>query len=267
MKEKIFTVTNQVQVNCAIWDNVKKPIGVIQIIHGIYDDIKAYNRFARFMNKSGYIVFGTDCQHCSPKRTCPNTFDVAVKLQTEIMHYLVNKYNLPIFIFGYGYGGFITQFILQHSDIPTAGVCLAGTGKYPRFLLYMAKSYAWICAKIFGANAPANVLNRISVGKHRARGRVKCTYGFYLSLFSGIENIKPENQFNSPILIISGANDNMNINARFSRALYNAYRDSGIMRLTLIIYPDASDNLLLQMSFGEISQDILDFFKYHNTAE
>ena len=262
MKEKTFTILNDSQIVCTIWDNVKKPIGVIQIIHGIYDNMKTYNRFARFMNKNGYIVFGTDRPKCNTNPTCPNMFDKSVKLQMKIMNYLIGQYKLPLFLFGFGYGGFITQSILQKSNTATAGVCLAGTGKYPKPLLYLAKADAWICAKIFGSSAPAKLLNRLSVGKHRAKGMIKCTNGFYLALFRGIEKIHPETRFNTPILMISGANSTLAMNSRFSRALYNTYRDNGIMRITLIIYPELSDNMLMQMNFGEMAHDILDFFNY-----
>ena len=259
MKEKIFTITDNSQALCAIWDNVKNPIGVIQIIHGIYDGIKTYDRFAKFMNKHGYIVFGTDRPPCAQGNDCPGLFDKSVRLQIRIMNYLSGRYNLPIFLFGYGYGGIITQSILQQSDIPTAGVCLSNTGKYPAFLLDLASAFAWICVKLFGPHAPANLLNFFVLGKRRLHKAQKCTYAFYQELFRGIKSIQPESSFNTPILMISNAHDSFATNPRFSRALYDAYRNNGIMHITLIVYPDKNDNLLLEMNFGTMTTDILDF--------
>lgn len=260
MQEKTFTVLNDNQIICVIWDKVKTPIGVIQIIHGIYDHMQTYDRFAKFMNKHGYIVFGTDRPRHSRNSQCPCLFDKSVKLQMKILHYLANQYHLPIFLFGYGYGGFITQSILQKSNIPAAGVCLAGTGKYPPFLLNIATLFSWVCTKIFGATAEANVLNRISIGKRRLQHNIRCTHGFYLALFRGLKTIKPETKFDAPILMISTAHDTGIMNARFSRALYEAYRDNGIMRITLIIYPDIYDDLFMEMNFGSMPSDILEFF-------
>ncbi|MBP5708074.1 MAG: alpha/beta hydrolase [Alphaproteobacteria bacterium] len=262
MKEKTFTVTNDTQVVCAIWDNVKKPIGIIQIIHGICDNIKTYNRFAKFMNKNGYIVFGADRPPCGYRDNSICCFDKSVQLQINIMNYLITKYNLPVLIFGYGYGGIVTQSILQKSTTPAAGVCLANVGKYSAFALNVAEFFAWCCAKIFGKNAPANILNRLSFGKRRCRSKVKCTHEFYISLFHGIKSIKPNVAFNTPILMISGASDSYATNPRFSQALYNAYRNNGIMNVTMIIYPDNGDNLLMEMNFGSMPDDILDFIKY-----
>jgi len=267
MKEKTFTVTNDTQVICAIWDNVKKPIGIVQIIHGICDNIKTYNRFAKFMNKNGYIVFGADRPPCGYHNDCPYSFDKSVQLQINIMNHLIGKYNLPVLIFGYGYGGIITQAILQKSTSPAAGVCLANVGKYPTFALNIAEFFAWCCAKIFGKNTPANILNRLSFGRRRRRSKLNCTHEFYISLFRGIKSIKPDATFNTPILMISGASDSYATNPRFSQALYNAYRNNGIMNVTMIIYPDTGDNLLMEMNFGSMPDDILDFMKYVITTD
>ena len=267
MKEKTFTVTNDIQVVCAIWDNVKKPIGIIQIIHGICDNIKTYNRFAKFMNQNGYIVFGADRPPCGHHGDYPCSFEKSVRLQMNIMNYLVGKYNLPVLIFGYGYGGIVTQSILQKSSAPAAGVCLANTGKYPTFVLNVTEFFAWCCAKIFGKNAPANILNRLTFGKRRIQSNINCTYGFYVSLFRGIKAITPDAAFDTPILMISGAGDSYATNPRFSHALYNAYRDNGIMNVTMMVYPDANDDLFLEMNFGKMPDDILDFFKYVITTD
>lgn len=261
MKDKIFTVTNDIRVVCAIWDNVKKPIGVIQIIHGIHDSIQTYDRFAKFMNKNGYIVFGMCRPQCNKKNNSPCSFDKSVELQSSIMQHLVNKYQLPLFLFGYGYGGIITQSILQTSQIPAAGVCMADTGKYPIFLLNMAIMFSWICGKLFGKYATANILNRIALGRRKLHSGPKCTYDFYLSLFRGIKTIKPYAPFDTPILMICGPHDSFATSPSFCRALYNAYRDNGIMQVTMIVYPDRNDNLFMEMNFGTMPNDILDFLR------
>ena len=260
MKEKTFTVADNTQVVCAVWDSVKKPIGVIQIIHGIHDTIHTYDRFAKFMNRNGYIVFGVNRPTCTIRHSGPCCFDKSVELQIRIMKHLAAKYNLPLFLFGYGYGGIITQSILQNSQIPAAGVCMANSGKYSVFLLNMAIMFAWVCSKLFGKDAPANILNRLALGRRKLHSVPKCTYGFYLSLFHGMKTIKPYAPFDTPILMISGPHDSFATNPSFSRTLYNAYRDNGIMQVTMIVYPDKNDNLFMEMNFGTMPNDILEFF-------
>ena len=40
-----------------IWNNVKQIRGVVQIICHIGCDVNQYNRFAKFLNKNGYVVW------------------------------------------------------------------------------------------------------------------------------------------------------------------------------------------------------------------
>ena len=103
MTTKIFTASDNTSLICAIWDNVENPIGVVQIIHGIFDKIATYNKLAQFLNRNGYIVFGVD----NVLSKMPRTFDCAVVQESDIMKYLATKYTLPIFLIGYGYGGFL----------------------------------------------------------------------------------------------------------------------------------------------------------------
>lgn len=60
MPEVIFTARDGKHLFCTLWDNVRHPIGVVQIIHGMDEHVDRYDRFAKFMNKNGYIVFGDD---------------------------------------------------------------------------------------------------------------------------------------------------------------------------------------------------------------
>ena len=60
MKEIKFTAKDGKTIFCSLWDEVKKPIGVVQLIHGMDEHVRRYDRFAKFLNRNGYIVFGDD---------------------------------------------------------------------------------------------------------------------------------------------------------------------------------------------------------------
>ena len=93
MTTKLFTAYDNTSLVCAIWDDVSNPIGVVQIIHGVFDTMQTYDKLAHFLNRNGYIVFGIDKPLC---RT-PRSFDCAAQHEMDIMQYLVRKYMLPIF--------------------------------------------------------------------------------------------------------------------------------------------------------------------------
>lgn len=261
MNTKIFTASDNSSLICAIWDNVANPIGVVQIVHGIFESMRTYDKLAHFLNRNGYIVFGID----KPLTHGERTFDNAATQEIDIMQYLVKKYALPIFIIGYGYGSFIAQYISQNSDIPTNGICLIKSGWRYRWALHFARRIAQIGACLCGPNARAPIINLFT---RRHCGQIQKspigTYGFYISLFNGLIKLDSDNSSDNPVLIICSGDDYDSPSARLSHTLYNAYRNNDLINTTLMIYPDMQNKLLLEINCGTIQDDILSFFNNMN---
>ncbi len=291
MKEEIFHTDDGTKLSCTLWDNVKHPIGVVQIIHGMDEHVRRYDRFARFLNKNGYIVFGDD--HRAHGRTAgtpdkigkpgndPDLFQSTLHDELEIMSYLKEKYNLPLFLFGHSYGSFITQRLISDTNICTAGVCLSGSAKYPKAFLIAALIMAWIGVKVRGSNSPAKFLEFFSPIRGKSGGMSRLTrdtkqsaahdadpmrakyfsYGFYYSLFKNLMYLNGEACQTTPILIISGTRDMVSMNATFAKSLYRAYKAHNLNNLTLILYPDARHELLMELNWNQVQNDILQFLK------
>ena len=261
MTTRIFTASDNTSLMCAIWDNVETPIGVVQIIHGVFEDMKTYDKLAHFLNRNGYIVFGID----KPLTRTPRTFDRAARQESDIMQYLNKKYMLPIFLIGYGYGGFVAQYVLQNANIPTSALCLIRTGHRYRWMIHLAHRIAKIGAYIYGSDTPARFIN-FFIRRHCGQNLKSPmgTYGFYVSLLDGMAKLECNSKFDNPIMIICDANDCDTPNARFSRALYNAYRNNDMDKTTLVIYPDMRNKMLMEMICGTIQEDILTFFNNTN---
>lgn len=101
-----------------LWDDVKDPVGVVQLCHGMCEHLGRYDGFARFLNKNGYIVFGDD--HRSYGRTDNNSgycdgeyVGDTVKDLVFITEYLKEKYKLPLIFFGHSYGSVLGQRYVQ----------------------------------------------------------------------------------------------------------------------------------------------------------
>ncbi len=291
MKEEIFHTTDGTKLFCTLWDDVKHPIGVVQIIHGMDEHVRRYDRFAKFLNKNGYIVFGDD--HRAHGRTAgtpdkigrpgddPDLFQSTLHDELEIMGYLKEKYNLPLFLFGHSYGSFITQRLISDTNICTAGVCLSGSAKYPKAFLIIALAVAWIGVKIRGPNSPAKFLEFFSPIRGKSGGVSRLTrdadqvaahdadpmrakyfsYGFYYSLFKNLMHLNGTACRTTPMLIISGTRDMVSLNATFAKSLYNAYKAHNLDNLTLILYPDARHELLMEINWDQVQNDILQFLK------
>lgn len=241
---------------CSIWDSVEAPIGVVQIIHGIFDNMATYNKLANCLNRNGYIVFGID----TALNKLPRTFEHAVIQECDITRYLINKYHLPIFLIGYGYGGFVAQSVSRCIETPIEAVCLVKSGMRSTWNLRLARIFAHIGVKICGANANMSIMNFFK--RHHCGQTQKysmCTYGFCESLLDGLIKLDTGAKYEKPILIISNATEHDASTAQFSRALYNAYHNNDLINTTLVIYPDMQNKLLLEMNCGRIQGDILSF--------
>lgn len=290
MKEQIFTAHDGKELVCTLWDNVTHPIGVVQIIHGMDEHVRRYDRFAKFLNRNGYIVFGDD--HRAHGKTATSIgrigkpdgdedlFAETVTDELEIIGYLKNKYHLPVFLFGHSYGSFITQAIMEKTDLCMAGVCLSGTARYPTWILTIARAIAWIGRTVWGPDAPARFIETFSpirgsgrltrdavqTAKHDADPmRAKYfSYGFYYSLFSNLMKLHGNAPADTPLLIISGSRDLVSVNSRLSMALYRKYQEHDLQNLTIIIYPEARHELLLELNYKDVQNDVLEFLNSIN---
>lgn len=290
MPEVIFTARDGKHLFCTLWDNVRHPIGVVQIIHGMDEHVGRYDRFAKFMNKNGYIVFGDD--HRAHGRTAtspykigqpdgdPDLFESIANDEIAIIKYLKRKYKLPLFLFGHSYGSFITQRIIQEPTLVTAGVCLSGSAKYPLAFLWPACVATWIGTKLFGPDAPARFIEYFSPIRGNTHGGSKLTrdpaqvaahnadqfharyfsYGFYYSMFRNLIKLNGYANPNIPILIISGSRDLVSMNSRLAKSLYKMYKAGGVENLQMVIYPGARHELLMEINYADVQRDILDFF-------
>ena len=291
MKEIKFNARDGKILMCSLWDNVPHPVGVVQIIHGMDEHVMRYDRFAIFLNKHGYIVFGDD--HRAHGRTAGvatnigktngerDLFTATVDDEIEITQYLRRKYKLPVLLFGHSYGSFITQRIIQEPNLAAAGACLSGSAKYPLALLAPMATAAFIGMKLFGPDAPARFLEYFSPIRGRTmRGGSRLTrdtvqvaahdadpmraqyfsYGFYYSLFKNLIKLSGYANQKLPMLIISGGRDMVSLNGRFANSLYRMYRAGGVENLTFIIYPGARHELLMETNFAQVQRDVLKFF-------
>ena len=290
MREYSFIAHDGRKIICSLWDGVKNPIGVVQIIHGMDEHIARYDRFAKYLNRHGYIVFGDD--HRAHGRTAgtpdkigrpdgdADLFSATVSDELEIVEMLKNRYALPLLLFGHSYGSFITQALMERTNLPAAGVCLSGSARYPMFGLAIARIISWAGCRMFGADAPARIIEYFSPVRTRPGHPSKLTrdthqvalhdadkmrakyfsYGFYFSLFKNLMRLNQTARADMPLLIISGSRDLVSANSRLSIALYREYQAHGLNDVTIIVYPAARHELLMELNYRDVQRDVLDFF-------
>lgn len=120
------------------WEDVKNPVGVVQIFHGMSEHGARYDEFARFLNGKGFVVFADD--HRGHGKTSPSLdelgylgedgFNNIVKDEYCISNYIKEKYpNLPLYIFAHSFGSFVGQEYINNYSEFIDGIVLSGSAK------------------------------------------------------------------------------------------------------------------------------------------
>ena len=122
-------------LHCTLWDEATNPKAVVQLCHGMGEYAMKYDRFARYLNSQGYIVFADDHRGHGYTEDEKNRghhdgfmFGDTLKDLLFIHKYLKEQYNLPQIFIGHSYGSFLGQAFYQQSTDVKA-VILLGSAK------------------------------------------------------------------------------------------------------------------------------------------
>ncbi|MBQ2017423.1 MAG: hypothetical protein II208_02780 [Alphaproteobacteria bacterium] len=88
----------------SIWNGIKNPIGIVQIIHDPKDKTFNCDEFAEFLYQNRYLVYSCD--------------------KNNAMDIVSEQYNLPVFLIGIGQAGTTVQNITCNTDIYAGGVSI-----------------------------------------------------------------------------------------------------------------------------------------------
>ncbi len=272
------------------WDKVENPIGIVQIIHGMAEYAGRYENFAKFLNKKGYIVFADD--HRAHGKTAPegkigkydgkNLFYDTLNDEIFISKMLIDKYKLPLYIFGHSYGSFLTQAYIQQCNLYSKAIicgsaCMKGRIDV-RFGLLVAK-----ITKLFkGKDARAKLIEKINFEGYNKKFKSGCWLNsiderakdyyadefcgksfsskFYVDFFGALTKLYKSNNIknideNKPILIISGSDDAVGGMGKSVTKLYNFYKKRN-KNVKLKLYKGARHEILNDICRDEVYLDV-----------
>ncbi|EAD8144338.1 alpha/beta hydrolase, partial [Listeria monocytogenes] len=146
-KQMKLKATDGLDLHLHIWDEVKNPVGVVQIVHGMAEHGARYGLFAERLNQAGYIVVADDhrgfgksaIDEASLGHLDGETgFQNMVEDEAVVRTYLKESYpELPYFIFAHSMGSFIIRTFMAKHQVD--GVILSGSGLQPIALLKMGQ--------------------------------------------------------------------------------------------------------------------------------
>ncbi|MBQ1305004.1 MAG: lysophospholipase [Erysipelotrichales bacterium] len=278
--------------------------GVVQIIHGMVEHAKRYERFAKALTNDGYIVYAHDQRGHgltagSPEKVGHLADSKGFYWLVEDAHQLTeiirrNHPELPVFLFGHSMGSFESQRYIELYGKGLKGVVLSGSsGNSP--LYFFGKLAAGMELKKQGPTARSPKLNNLSFGAYNKNFEprrtdsdwlsrdnaevdkyindpycgVVCTTEFYYDFMDGMTELHKKANVakvpkDLPVLIVSGDMDPVGSNGKGVKKLYETYIGQGLKDVTMKLYPGARHEILNETNRDEVTADILQWIDAHN---
>lgn len=172
---RTFSFENKAQtIKCYAWDNVERPLGIIQIAHDECDYSLRYQEFADFFNKRGYIVVSQDLRGFGDSS---NGFEHRGEFYGDVFQYSVDDmilltnlaiayYKLPVILLGVGYGSILAQsYSWTRGDLLT-GLILVSTAYMRHSKVLLLGSIAGIMSGFIEPQAPASLIEKMKFKMH-----------------------------------------------------------------------------------------------------
>jgi alpha-beta hydrolase superfamily lysophospholipase len=271
--------------------------GVVVIVHGMAEYGNRYDRFARFLCSDGYVVYAHDHRGHGFSLNDRKIGFFAKKDGWELilgdLHKLVklvkSKHpNLPITMFGHSmgsllartyaidYGKFIEKLVLSGTAydkglLTNVGIVLAKTLS----ILVRPQTPSYLLTFMTFAGANKTYKNRRTKFDFLSRDEAEvdkyakdelcgfvCSNSFFVDILTGLKYIhKTENVSQTPktlpILIISGEDDPVGEYGKCVKKVFEQLQKSGCTNVSLKLYPEARHELVNEINYIEVYNDVL----------
>ncbi len=257
------------------WTDVAAPKGIVQIVHGMTEHAARYDAFARFLNENGYLVAADD--HRGHGRTDIDTlgwcagdmFRDTVRDEAELAKLLRARYgNIPLFLFGFSYGSFLTQSFLGTYSSLIDGAVIAGSNYKKDFEVYLGS----VVSHLKGEKKPAKLIEKLSFGAYAKKfedgqwlsadaennaayaadplSGFTCSNRFYRDFFRGLKSLYTKKYASGlkrdlPVLLVSGAEDPVGEAGKGVKKLYRYYTEkAGMKNVSLVLFEHSRHEFL-----------------------
>lgn len=300
MKKQIrFDSAGIGKIAVVCWVPQEKPIGIVQIVHGIAEHSARYEDFAQYLNNLGYLVVAED--HMGHGQSCglgsvkgyfhggwwAAVEDVCALLRSTMLEYP----DIPYILFGHSMGSFMARTVLaRYPDIGISGCVICGTGWQLEAVLGAGKLLANAICRLSDPKKPSSLLHNIAFGSYNKRiehvrtphdwltrdSAIVDAYaadpmcGFQASaglmgdMFEGIGYIqKHENlvqmEKDLPVLFIAGSDDPVGDYGRGVLKTEQAFKNAGMTCVTTKLYPLGRHEILNEINKSEVYKDVADW--------
>lgn len=177
MRQEFFISSSEVPIHCCKWIPTGKPIGILQIIHGIKEYVARYEDMASYFCRKGYLVVGAD--HPGHGESVPDGmpqgylyggWKAAVRNIYCLYKQMRREYaDIPYIMFGHSMGSFLTTTYLMTTPSAPDAAIISGTGWLPASVLSAGLAVSKAEAKRLGACAASPLLEKLMFGSYNAK--------------------------------------------------------------------------------------------------
>ena len=279
------------------WE-IKKPKGHVVIFEGMQEYVARYDKFALYLNKLGYNVYGIDTfgqgenvrDDMSQLGVWPvDSFNKQLKINSILVSKL-RESGLPVYLFCHSMGSFMGQGFLEQYPELVDKIVLCGSGaKNPAvgiglFLakLHVSEKNAKDEAKFLGGlmfgnfnkkiENPVTQYDWLSVNTKNVdayiqdplcggivRNQFCLEFLKFMKALYVKENLAKVNK-NAKIFLITGSDDPVTNYGQCVDQLTAMYHDQGVQDVHGKIYRGLRHEILNEESWEEVAKDVGEFF-------
>lgn len=297
MEKFKFEDPEGVLISCYKWIPQGEVKAVLQIVHGMEEHAKRYDRFAKYLNDRGIAVYAHDHRGHGESVSDDDFgyygeggFDLAVENAYTVTRTIKNEFpDVPNYIFGHSMGSFVTQrFIQKHGDDVKKCVLCGSNG--PDFWMSLSGRMGGKIVSLFkGPKHYSNFLNNAAFASYNKKNEHRTdsdwlsrdsaevdkyindplcgkpvTADFFYEISKAIhDNFDKDELQRIPkrlsIFIISGDMDPVGKYGKGVKKLYDVYKNIDIRDVSMKLYDGARHELLNETNRDEVMQDVYNF--------
>lgn len=284
------------KIHAVLWTpDTEKPVGVLQIIHGMAEHVDRYEDFAKFMCEKGFAVTADDhLGHGKSVAVKEGYFckqdpaTVVVRDVHRLKKMTQEKFpGIPYYILGHSMGSFIIRNYLFKYGKGIDGAIIMGTGNQSKIMVMGLKMMAGAACLFGKAKKPCEGINRVAFGSYLKRienprtvydwltkeeaivdkyvADPLCGYTFTGNGFKTMAELlnrltKESNLSKMPVtlrvLITSGAEDPVGEYGVGPKKVYDTFIAEGMQRVDLKLYEGDRHEILNETDHMTVYEDI-----------
>jgi alpha-beta hydrolase superfamily lysophospholipase len=293
-EETILTAEDGHKIHLQAWTPEGNPVGVIQLLHGLGEHIRRYERFAAAAVGRGYTVYGHDHRGHGASEGDRGYFaddngwhKVVEDVRVANDHIREIHATAPVIMLGHSMGSFIAETFAMHYGARLQGLLLSGSSWPPRIQTVAGRLLAKLEAFRLGRRGNSALVNALGFGAFNrpfrpirtemdwlSRDEAEVdryladplcggpfTSGLWLDFLGGLYDLGSDHSLarvpaDLPILISGGSADPVGGEKGMTRLAMH-YMQTLHQRVKLKIYPDGRHEMLNETNREEVTADWL----------